>query len=186
MRRSMTLQTASHIVIFVGVILTAAGGFGSYYFGNKETARKEKEAADSQEKLQDRINDLQNKLISIQSSTASIDQKISLIFKSDESATNKWTEVKILAPVIADYVLLTFRSSAGKISGKARIKGTETVYPFSTLVNERIPLAIKNPWLPDKKQYMTDPILEYEITETSDEKNSLSIFSAGYRMSSGM
>ena len=182
----MTLQTVSHIVIFVGVILTAAGGFGSYYFGNKGTAKKEKDAADSQEKLQDRINDLQNKLTSIQSSTASIDQKISLIFKSDESATNKWTEVKVLAPAIADYVLLIFRSSAGKISGNARIKGTETVYPFSTLVNERIPLAIKNHWLPDKKQYMTDPILEYEITETSDEKNSLSIFSAGYRMSSGM
>ncbi len=182
----MTLQTVSHIVIFVGVILTAAGGFGSYYFGNKETARKEKEAADSQKKLQYRINDLQNKLTSIQSSTASIDQKISLIFKSDESATNKWIGVKVLAPAIADYILLIFRSSAGKISGNARIKGTDTVYPFSTLVNERIPLAIKNSWLPDKKQYMTDPILEYEITETSDEKNSLSIFSSGYRMSSGM
>ena len=182
----MTLQTVSHIVIFVGVILTAAGGFGSYYFGNKETARKEKEAADSQKKLQGKINDLQNKLMSIQSNTASIDKKINLIFKSDESAKNKWTEVKVLAPVIADYVFLVFRSSAGKISGNARIKGTDTIYPFSTLVNERVPLAIKNPWLPDKKQYMTDPVLEYEITETSDEKNTLSIFTAGYKMSSGM
>jgi len=35
----MTLQTVSHIVIFVGVILTAAGWFGSYYFGNKETGK---------------------------------------------------------------------------------------------------------------------------------------------------
>jgi hypothetical protein len=33
---------------------------------------------------------------------------------------------------------------------------------------------------------MPDPILEYEITETSDEKNTLRIFTAGYRMSSGM
>jgi len=131
MRQSMTLQTISHIVIFVGVILTAAGGFGSYYFGNKEAARKEKEAADSQKKLQDRINDLQNKLTSIQSSTASIDEKINLIFKSDKSATNKWTEVKVLALAIADYVLLIFRSSAGKISGNACIKGTDIIYPFS-------------------------------------------------------
>ena len=36
-----TMQTTSQVVIVVGILATAAGGFGSYYFGTKaETARR--------------------------------------------------------------------------------------------------------------------------------------------------
>ena len=182
----MSLQTWSHIVIFIGVVLTAAGGLGSYYFGKRENEKKEVQSAAEQMKLQNRINALQGKLTEIQSNTESIDQKINLIFESSETKKNKWNEVKVSAPIFADYIMILFRSSSGDIAGNARIKGTKEIYPFSTKVNNRIPLAVHNLWLQDKKQYMSDPILEYEITETSDEKNTLSIFSAGYRMSSGM
>jgi flagellar basal body-associated protein FliL len=182
----MSLQTWSHIAIFVGVLLTAGGGLGSYYFGKREDEKKEVQSAAAQTKLQKRVNALQGKLSQIQSNTESIDQKISLIFKSSETKKNKWNEVKVSAPVFADYIVVLFRSSSGDISGNARIRGTKEIYPFSTKVNNRLPLAVHNLWLQDKKQYMSNPILEYEITETSDEKNTLSIFSAGYRMSSGM
>ena len=37
-----------------------------------------------------------------------------------------------------------------------------------------------------EKQYQADPTLEYEIVETSDEKDSLKILSAGFRMSTRM
>jgi hypothetical protein len=148
--------------------------------------KKEGESLAAQRELQNRINDLQSNLGAIQSDTTSIDEKISLIFQSAETKKHKWNEVRVSAPVIADYILLHFRSSAGKISGNARIKGAKEIYPFSTLVNDRIPLAVRNLWLSERKQYQSDPVLEYEITETSDEKNSLSIFTAGYRMSSGM
>ena len=182
----MSLLTLSHIVIFLGVFLTALGGFGIYYFGKKEADKKDNASAIAQEKLQGRIKDLQKELGLLQTSTTSIDEKISLIFESNEAKKQKWNEVNIKAPVIADYVFLLFRSSMGKISGNVRLKGAKEIYPFSTLVNNKIPLAIHNLWLPDKKQYQADPTLEYEIIETSDEKDSLKIFSAGFRMSTGM
>ena len=182
----MSLLTWGHIVIFIGVFLTAAGGFGTYYFGKMEADKKDKASIVAQGKLQNRIKDLQKELGLVQANTTSIDEKINLIFESTETKKHKWNEVKVKAPVIADYILLLFRSSEGRISGNVRIKGGKEIYPFSTLVNNRIPLAVHNLWLPEKKQYQSDPLLEYEITETSDEKNSLSIFSAGYRMSSGM
>lgn len=184
--KKMSLLTFSHIVIFLGVLLAALGGFGTYYFGKKEAGKKDKASAADQEKLQNRINDLQKELGLLQTSTTSIDEKISLIFESNEAKKQKWNEVKVKAPVIADYVFLLFRSSMGKISGNVRLKGAKEIYPFSTLVNNKIPLAIHNLWLPDKKQYQADPTLEYEIVETSDEKDSLKIFSAGFRMSTGM
>ena len=182
----MSLLTWSHIVIFIGVFLTAAGGFGTYYFGKMEADKKGKASTAAQGKLQNRIKDLQKELGLIQANTTSIDEKISLIFESNEARKHKWNEVKVIAPVIADYILLLFRSSMGKISGNVRIKGAKEIYPFSTLVNNKIPLAIHNLWLPDKKQYQADPTLEYEIVESSDEKDSLKIFSAGFRMSTGM
>lgn len=182
----MSLLTLSHIVILLGILLTALGGFGTYYFGKIEADKKETVSAKAQEKLQVRIKDLQKELGLLQTNTSSIDDKISLIFESNEAKKKKWNEVKVIAPVIADYVFLVFRSSMGKISGNVRLKGAKEIYPFSTLVNNKIPLAIHNLWLPGKKQYQADPTLEYEIVETSDEKDSLKIFSAGFRMSTGM
>ena len=182
----MSMLTWSHIVICIGITFTAAGGFGSYYFGKVESDKKDAAALKSQQALQLRITDLQSKLMAVETNTAQMDQKLTLIVKSADTKTHKWLEAKALAPVIADYILLKFRSSGGAISGNIRIKGSDTVYPFSTNVNDTIPLAIKNLWLPDKNQYMSDPILEYEITQTTDEKDSLSVFSAGFKMSSGM
>ena len=36
----MSLLTFSHIVIFLGVLLAALGGFGAYYFGKQEAGKK--------------------------------------------------------------------------------------------------------------------------------------------------
>jgi flagellar basal body-associated protein FliL len=184
--KKMSLLTLSHIVVFFGLFLAALGGFGTYHFGKKEADKKDKASVADREKLQNRINDLQKELGLIQSSTTSIDEKITLLYESNQAKKHKWNEVKIRAPVIADYVFLLFRSSMGKISGNARLKGSKEIYPFSTLVNNKIPLAVHNLWLPDKKQYQEGPTLEYEIVETSDEKDSLKIFSAGFHMSTGM
>ena len=84
----MSYQTLSHIVIVVGVVLTAAGGFGSYYYGKKDAARKERESAIEQKKLKNRINALQN-------DTASIDNKVNLIYKSMIWEKGKWQEVEM-------------------------------------------------------------------------------------------
>jgi hypothetical protein len=183
---NMSMLTWSHIIICIGIIFTAAGGLGSYYFGKIEADKKDAASLKSQKAFQLRITDLQNKLMAVEKNTANMDQKLTLIAKSADAKTQKWFEAKAIAPVIADFILLKFRSSGGAISGNIRIKGSDTAYPFSTKVNDTIPLAIKNLWLQNKKQYMSDPILEYEITQTTDEKDSLSIFSAGFKMSSGM
>ena len=39
-----SLQNISQLLILIGIIATALGGFGSYYFGKKSDATREKEA----------------------------------------------------------------------------------------------------------------------------------------------
>ncbi|MDM8541148.1 hypothetical protein QUF90_08665 [Desulfococcaceae bacterium HSG9] len=182
----MSFLTISNIVVFIGVLLTATGGLGTYYFGKKEAEKKDKISATAQIKSQNHINDLQKKLTLIQNNTTSIEKNIKLISESKEAKKHKWNEIKVSVPVFSDYFFLLFQSSMGKMSGNIRIKNSKRIYPFSTLVNNKLQLAIQNLWLPDKKQYLEDPILEYEITEASDEKDSLKIFLAGYNLGMGM
>jgi hypothetical protein len=58
-----------------------------------------------------------------------------------------YVEVKNAPPRITDYLLLLFASDKGRISGKVRIKSSETVACFSATVNNRVPVAVRNLWL---------------------------------------
>lgn len=118
-------------------------------------------------------NETQNKLSDIQ-------EKVELIYQSTEIQKYKWNEVKVMASPISKYILLLFESSPGIMKGHVRIKDSKETYPFSTEVNNSVPVAIPNILLSDGKQYQSNPIIEYEITQTGDEKNSLRILLKGF------
>jgi hypothetical protein len=47
----MTLQTASQIVLLPGVLLSAIGGIGSYYYGKLEEKDNKRESDKAQDDL---------------------------------------------------------------------------------------------------------------------------------------
>lgn len=151
----MSFQTISQIVLTIGIILTALGGFGSYHFGKKEERDKERASEEAQGRLNSQIVELQSELESVRSNTAQIDEKVDLIFKASGLVREKWTEIQLkhVPEGVTDYVVLLFASDKGRITGRVRIKGSKEEYPFSTTANDRIPVAVRNLWLPEKGHY---------------------------------
>ena len=58
----MTLQTWSQIAIVIGILVTALGGFGSYYFGKKAADVREQERRTNFKELLTRSQTLEEKL----------------------------------------------------------------------------------------------------------------------------
>jgi len=81
---------------------------------------------------------------------------------------------------VTDHLLLLFKSDKGNISGKVRIKGSKDIYPFSTIANQQIPLAVRNLWLPKEGKYKEPTIMEFAVTEKTEPDASLKIFTAGW------
>ena len=125
----------SHLVLTFGLLLAALGGFGHFYYEKKEQDAKDKAAEST-------ISILESKLNKVQSNTAKID----LIYQNTKPIEEKWTEVELknVPDAVADYVLLLFSSNKGRILGKARVKGTNDIYSFSTTSNNTTPVAIRN------------------------------------------
>lgn len=176
----MTLQTVSQIVLLIGVVLSAFGAYGSYHYGKIEEAENKRESDKAQNELKAQIKDLQ-------ANTSQISDKADLIFQALKVKTEAWMEVEMKnAPAgIADYLLLLFASDKGRISGKVRIKGSENVASFSTTANNRVPVAIRNLWLPKEGQYKIPTIMEFTVTEKSEPDASLSIYTQGFIWSRG-
>jgi hypothetical protein len=139
----MTLQTASQIVLLFGVLLSAIGGFGSYYYGKQEEKENKRESDKVQSELKEQIKELQ-------ANTSKINDKAELIFQALKVKAETWMEVEMknVPPGITDYLLLLFTADKGRISGKVRIKGSENISSFSTTANNRVPLCVRPRDLP--------------------------------------
>lgn len=173
----MTPQIACQIVLLCGVLLSAIGGFGSFYFGKVEERQNREASSKTQTDLRAQIAQLQS----------SFDSKTELIFQAMNIKPDVWTEVKLHdAPSsVADFVLMLFRSDRGRISGKVRIKGSKNIAFFSTSSNSRIPVAVANVWDEKTKLYTDPSVLEFAVTEKTDNTATLSVFIAGWIDSRG-
>jgi hypothetical protein len=171
----MTLQTFSQILIVVGLVITAIGGFGSYYYGKLEEEDYKGKANKTQ-------NELKAKIEKLQAGTSKIEKRMELIFEALKVKEETWMEVEMknVPQGVTDYLLLIFKSDKGNISGKVRIKGSKDIYPFSTIANEQIPLAVRNLWLPKEGKYKEPIIMEFAVTEKTEPDASLKIFTAGW------
>jgi hypothetical protein len=176
----MTLQTASQIVLLLGVVLSAIGAFGSYHYGKLEEAENKRESDKAQNELKTQIKELQ-------ATTSKNTDTMELIYKAVKVKTEAWMEVEMknVAQGLADYLLLLFTSDKGRISGKVRIKGSENVASFSTTANNRVPVALPNLWLPKEGQYKIPTIMEFTVTEKTEPDASLSIYTQGFIWSRG-
>jgi len=176
----MTLQTISQIVLLIGVLLSAIGGFGSYYFGKLEEAKNKRESDHAQNELKARISELQ-------ANTSQLMDKSELIYQAVKIKEETWVEVEMknIPPGVTDYLLLLFASDKGRISGKVRIKGSESISSFSTTANNKIPVALRNLWLPKERQYQVPTIMEFAITEKTEQDASLRIYTQGWIDSKG-
>jgi hypothetical protein len=76
-------------------------------------------------------------------------------------------------------------SNIGRISGKVRIKGSQDVSPFYTTVNNTVPVAVRNLWVPAEGKYKIPTIMEFSITEKPTPDASLRIYTAGWVDSQG-
>jgi hypothetical protein len=164
----MTLQTASQIALLVGLIFAAFGGFGSYYFGKRE--------------LDVTRTELTTKINELQANTSQINERTELIFQALKVKAETWIdiEMKNVPGGVADYLLLLFKSDKGRISGKVRIKGSEDIASFSTTVNNKVPVAVRNLWLPKEEQYKIPTIMQFSVTEKTDPNASLQIYTQGW------
>jgi uncharacterized protein YoxC len=176
----MTLQTASQIVLLFGVLLSAIGGFGSYYYGKLEERENKLESDKAQNELKSQIKELQT-------NTSQISNRTELIFQALNIKKETWVEVtmKNVPPGVTDYLLLLFASNAGRISGRVRIKGSRNESSFSTTANNHVPVAVRNLWLPKEGHYKMPTIMEFTVTEKTDPDATLSIYTSGWIDSAG-
>lgn len=176
----MTLQTISQIVLLIGVLLSAIGGFGSYYYGKLE-------GEENRRKSEKDKNELKMEIRSLQTSTSQINEKTELIFQALKVRGEVWMEVEMknVPAGVADYLLLSFASDKGRISGKVRIKGSDHISTFSTTANNKTPVALRNLWLPESNHYKVPTIMEFTVTEKTEQDASLSIYTKGWIDSRG-
>ncbi len=167
-------------MLLLGILLSAAGGFGSYYYGKLEEAENKRESDKAQNELKAQIKDLQT-------NTSKISDKAELIFQALKVKAETWMEVEMknVPPDLTDYLLLLFVSDKGRISGKVRMKGSENVASFSTTANNRWPVAVPNLWLAKEGRYQTPPVMEFTVTEKTEPDASLSIYTQGFIWSRG-
>jgi len=174
------MQTVSQLVLLLGVVLTAVGGFGSYYFGKLEEQKNKEESERTQSELRARIQ-------ALQANTAQISDRTELIYQAMKIQTETWfdVEMKNVPSGVADYLLLLFTSDKGRISGKVRVKGSEHIASFSTTANSKLPVAVRNAWSLQDGHYNIPTILQFSVTEKTDPDASLSIYTQGWIDSRG-
>jgi hypothetical protein len=171
----MTHQTISQLFLLIGIVLTGIGGYCSYHFGKKEAIQKETQNRKEQESLKKEIS-------SLHAMTTEMYKKTDLIYQNANIKEEVWMELEMkhVPPGVTDYLLLLFVSDKGRISGKARIKGSNDVTSFSTTANNRIPVVLRNLWVSEKNQYKIPTIMEFTITEKTEPDASLSIYTQGW------
>jgi len=166
----MTAQTICQLVVMLGIILTALGGAGAYIYGKREDSE------------QQRVFD--GKLAALQ---ASADKNTHMLFQALDVKKDVWIPVEMnnVPPGIADYLLVLFRSDKGRISGKVRVQGSQTISSFSTSANANNPVAVPNVWSDASQTYKTPTVLEFAVTEKIDPTAGLQILTRGWIDSRG-
>jgi hypothetical protein len=98
----VTFQTASQILLAFGIILSAFGGFGSYFFGKINQA-------ETQSKSDEIQRDLKAQIVKLQ---ATFDAKTDLIFQALKVKEDVWIAVNTntVPPGVTEYLLLIFKS----------------------------------------------------------------------------
>ena len=109
------------------------------------------------------------------------------VFRAMNIKREVWQSVTIntVPPGVTDYILLLFRSDHGRISGKVRVKGSQTETSFSTTANDTIPVAVPNLWLPEQKHYQAPTTLEFLVTQKTDAGATLTVLTKGWIDSRG-
>jgi hypothetical protein len=168
----VTFQTASQMLLAFGVILSVFGTFGSYYFGKIEQANSQRKSDEVQSELKAQIAKLQ----------VTFDAKTDLIYRALKVKEDVWTAVvtNTVPPGVTEYLLLIFKSDTGRISGKVRVQGSDNIASFSTSVNDTLPVAVANLWVPKEHQYKVPTVIEFTVTEKTVADSSLSIFTQGW------
>lgn len=171
----MTLQTICQIIIVIGIFITAAGSFGSYYFGKSEQEIKDIEHKKENVNLKSQVN-------SLLAMTTKIAEQNDLIYSSTVVNNEEWhdVEMKHVPDGVADYLMLLFASNTGRITGKVRIKGASEETTFSTTANNQVPVALRNLWIPEINQYQTPTIIQFMISNKTHKEASLSIYTQGW------
>jgi hypothetical protein len=143
----MTPQTVSQIVAAASFVFTAVGGLGAYYFGSLQQSQSEKRRIEAEHQLSEQMK--------------SIESKTELVYRALALHKDVWTavEMKNVPPGVTDYLLLLFASDKGRISGKARVQGSNDLAFFSTTANNKIPVAVPNVWIPEAHQYRVPTII---------------------------
>jgi hypothetical protein len=172
------MQIFWYVVILVGALVVAGGGLMS----SIETKRS---GDRDQAELRKRYETVQGELKKFE---ASLEQHITKVLDAVSAKPDEnWRSIPLSAfpAEIADYALVLFRSSGGRISGKVRLKGSKAETLFSTSANNNIPLAVPNTWDADTGHYRTPATLEYIVTAAIDPEARLTIFTAGWIDSRG-
>jgi len=169
------------LVLALGITASAVGGLVSYLFGKIEERNKDKATKIEQRELKDEISFLK-------AMTAKIAEQNDLIYQSTTESDEEWhdLEMKHVPPGVTDYLLLIFVSDLGRILGKVRIKGSTEETSFSTTANNRTPVALRNLWIPLENKYKTPTIMQYMISEKTHPQSSLKIYTKGFIFSRGM
>jgi len=170
-------------ILLVAIGTVAVISVVLYIFDYRDKKKSENEISTLQLQLKSQTNEIYNlKVIAL-----STNQKIDDLNKSHEQISGKGTQFEVKGvPPISDYFPLVFKSSLGLITGYVRVRGTNEFHRFSTKGNSKIPVVVKNLWLPEKGQYQSPPILELVIDHQSDEKATLSVYTKGFFLPDGM
>ncbi len=168
----MTSQTICQIIALLGLFISAGGGFGSYYFGKMEEREKAQKSDIAQRALTSQIAKFEEKQ----------NARTELILRALNVKPDVWTSVEIntVPPGVTEFLLLLFQSTKGNISGKVRVKGSDRVASFSTTVNDHLPVAVANLWMPEQKQYQVPTVIEFTITDKTFSDAGVSILTQGW------
>ena len=132
---AQTAQTICQVLIFVGVVLSGLAALGSNHFKGIADKQKQDKSDQEQSELRSRIDKFQN----------TYEANTKLLFGALRVKDEQWVELKTeTVPPTTAYLLLLFRSDKGRIDGKIRVKGSNSVTMFSTTANDTVPLAVQN------------------------------------------
>jgi hypothetical protein len=169
------------LLIAIGTIAVISVVLFIFDYHNKKKSENEIST------LQLQLNNQTDEIYNLKVIALSTNQKIDDLNKPQEQISGKSTQFEVEGvPPISDYFPLVFKSNFGLITGYVRVKGTKEFHRFSTKGNAKIPVVVKNLWIPEKGQYQSPPILELVIDHQADEKATLSIYTTGFFLPDGM
>lgn len=171
----MTAQSICQVFIVLGVVISTFATYGSFHFGKAQAAATAKESESIQNRLHDQIEELKQNVSAQAEHTKLIGEFLNV--KPDQWQS---VELKNIPPGVADYAMLLFQTSEGRISGKTRMKGSQLTTMFSTTPNSKTPVAVGNHWDIKSGQYASPAILEFAVTEQTAPNATLKILTAGW------